>query len=571
MNTFLQRFAVAALVVCFLGFAPTDAQAAPKKALILYDYQATQPFGKLGKIYAIMLSNLLGHFKVQNEVYQVVLKPIQNYAAGEIDGTPGYDATFYIGSYYDNPLPPAFLSDVMATQRTVVWFKYNLWKLAWDPTFDFAGRYGLAFDGVRGLDAAPSPTSPNSSFFNTVLYKGQSLVKYYSYDPATNTVNADPEIGVTHVVDPAKAQPRVFVENGGTAEQVPYIVQAGNFWYVADVPFSYIGPRDRYLVICDVLHDILGVQQPESHLGLVRLEDVGALVDETAMKTLTDYLDTQQIPFSIAAIPFYRDPLGAYNGGTPQQIHFADPDALSLRNSLTYALARRGRIVMHGYTHQYNNVRNPHTGVSGDDFEFWNIVANTPVTGDSQARTRQRLTAGLAELSSASSTGEFAPFAWEVPHYHASPVASKTFATAKNALGQPLFPTTYHRVVYFTSDTGSLSNGEFLAGQFFPYVIYRDYYGQRILPEGLGNIEYDISSQCDPSSNVVYTADDLLLNANRALIVRDGSASFFFHPFWLEDLSGCGVPAGTGFADFKKVVEGVTALGYTWVDPSTVQ
>jgi uncharacterized protein YdaL len=47
--------------------------------------------------------------------------------------------------------------------------------------------------------------------------------------------------------------------------------------------------------------------------------------------------------------------------------------------------------------------------------------------------------------------------------------------------------------------------------------------------------------------------------------VRDGFASFFFHPFWLEpDL---GTP---GFSDFKKTMEGISALGFTWVAPSKV-
>ena len=73
-------------------------------------------------------------------------------------------------------------------------------------------------------------------------------------------------------------------------------MRSGNFWYVADMPFSYIGPRDRYLVFADLLHDMLGVQHAESHKALVRLEDVGAMVSVTAMKKLTDYLYAQAHP-----------------------------------------------------------------------------------------------------------------------------------------------------------------------------------------------------------------------------------------------------------------------------------
>jgi uncharacterized protein YdaL len=60
---------------------------------------------------------------------------------------------------------------------------------------------------------------------------------------------------------------------------------------------------------------------------------------------------------------------------------------------------------------------------------------------------------------------------------------------------------------------------------------------------------------------VVYTAQDILTNADYARVVRDGFASFFFHPFWLE----AGLPVTTGRADFRQVIDGIKAMGYTWV------
>ncbi|WP_273856086.1 DUF2334 domain-containing protein, partial [Serratia liquefaciens] len=80
------------------------------------------------------------------------------------------------------------------------------------------------------------------------------------------------------------------------------------FWYFADMPFSFIGPRDRYLVVCDMLHDILGTNAPTLHRAMVRLEDVNATTTVDSMKTLTDYMYGQKIPFSIATIPVYTDP-----------------------------------------------------------------------------------------------------------------------------------------------------------------------------------------------------------------------------------------------------------------------
>ena len=528
--------------------APKPALAVPARTLIVYDSTPSLPYDKLGKAYAIMLRNLLGHFATQ-----VDLLPVENYTAG---GHAPYQCIFYLGSLYDNAIPSAFLTDVTTqTSKTVVWFKYNLWKLAWDPAFNFVAQRGFNFSALRGLDGAPSASNPNPGFFDTVLYKGQSLVKFYSFDATTGSVFADPDVGVTQIVDTTKAQAFVTIRDSHTQEQVPYIVRSGNFWYFADLPFSYIGPRDRYLVMCDTLHDILNSQVPTLHRALVRLEDVAATVVPSTMRTLTNYLFSRRIPFAIAVIPFYRDPLGEYNGGVPEEIHFTN--ATDLLSSLQYAMARGGKIVMHGYTHQYDATPNPYSGVSADDFEFWNSVQNSPVAEDtSVAYTVGRLDAGLAELA----TRNIVPFAWETPHYQGSP--NHYTATRQR------FSKTYQRAVYYTSAGNQMNlnpadpHRDFAVGQFFPYIIESDYYGNRVLPENLGNIEYDISD-IDPSSNVVYTWQDLYTNAQYALVVRDGFASFFFHPFWLEQ--SLGLPA---FQDFQNLIQGITGLGYQWVDAS---
>lgn len=520
-------------------------QAAPR-TLVLYDAPPNTEFSKLGKAYAIMMRNLLGHFDSA-----VDLVPVDQYVAGQVNS---YDATFYLGSYYDNQVPAAFINDVKTTENTVVWFKYNLWQLDWDGTNEFRARYGMSYWGeLQGLNAIPTIQNPEPGFYDTINYKGLPFVKYYAYDAGSNTVAADPDVLIMHIDDPNKATEVVSMSNPKNGTQAPYVVRSGNFWYVADLPMSFIGPRDRYLVLTDLLHDMLGVNHAENHQAMVRLEDVSALVSTDTMQTLTDYLYQQQIPFSVATIPYYADPLGAYNGGVPMFVPMSQ--ATNLKTSLNYALARGGEIVMHGYTHQYSNMQNPHTGVSGDDYEFWNIVSNQPVPEDSLAWAQGRYAAGLLELSS----NGYAATAWEAPHYHGSALSSKAAAQT--------FAKTYQRVVYFTADTPNFNAGtnkDFWVGQMYPYAIKTDYYGQRVLPESLGNIEYDISD-IDPTSFYDYTWQDIVTNAEYVKVVRDGFASFFFHPFWLEpDL---GTP---GFEDFKKTIGGINNLGFTWTVPSQV-
>jgi hypothetical protein len=284
--------------------------AAPK-TLVLYDAPSGTPWDKLGFAYAIMLRNLLGHFDAQ-----VDLVPVQQYTAGRL---LDYTATFYLGSAYDHQIPAAFLADAAVAAKPVVWFKYNLWQLAGNAAYNFTPSTGIQSLGLRGLNAVPTAANTNPGFFDTVKYKNLDFVKYYNYDAVRNLVNADPDIGHVAVIDAAKAAVVVPVVNPKTSETAPYVVRAGNFWYVADLPFSFIGPRDRYLVFSDLLHDIMGSNHAQEHKGLIRLEDVGALVSVDAMKKLTDYMAAKRVPFSVAVIPRYVD--------GPQQGRRRDGDA----------------------------------------------------------------------------------------------------------------------------------------------------------------------------------------------------------------------------------------------------
>src|SRR5437763_15204704 len=242
---------VAGMMIAYVPQRSRSQAATPANpVLILYDSTNTQ-YGKLGFIYAIMLSNLLGHFQMKAD-----LVPVETYTAGQINA---HQATFYMGALYDNPLPVSFLADAAQTTKPLVWFKYNLWKLTWDAAYNFPATHGFNFLSLRGLNSTPSSSNPSPGFFDTITYKNKAMVKYYSYDAASNTVKADPDFGFVQITDATKATATVSAKNSGTQETAPYIVRSGNFWYFADLPLSFIGPRDRYLALCDILHDILGV------------------------------------------------------------------------------------------------------------------------------------------------------------------------------------------------------------------------------------------------------------------------------------------------------------------------
>ena len=481
----------------------------PGSVLVLYD--STSSYGWIGGLYARMLANLLGHFPLLP--YEIM--PVEDYRAGDVNRAR---ATFYFGSVYENPLPAAFRQDVLSTTNRVCWFKYNLWQLA-GPTFE--AKTGFRFNWL------------DWSGYSNIVYKGESFLKN----------QLDPELGYISVLNPKVASVRATAVKSGGAS-IPYVTVGGNFWYVADVPFGFISEEDRYIAFADLLHDILGIDHAPSKSALIRIEDVSPrMYDPATLRAVADLLYANNVPFSIALVPVYTDPAGYYNNGVPELHRISDvndPDSTDFMAALRYMMSRGGQLLIHGYTHQYSNIANPYTGCTGDDFEFWreNFNASTadpfdfdiyaPVPEDSAAWVLGRLNAAKQELADAS----LSSVGFEVPHYSASALDYQVIATN--------FPLTMHRALYF-DETGRI------AGQMFPYVIHRDIYGQRIIPENLGNIEpepwYDYP---------IRLPEDMIRAAKKNLVVRDGWASGYFHPFF--DLRY-----------LRDLVRNIKKLGYTYV------
>jgi uncharacterized protein YdaL len=481
------------------------------RTLVLYD--TTGPYGWLGEVYAAQTANLASHFG------SWTAHPVSGYAAGELSG---YTAVVYIGSTYDEPLPVAFLDDVLGTAVPVVWMYDNIWQLtARDP--GFTQTYGFTW---RQFDF---------SSVGEVRYKGTSLTRY-----AANGAGIMDDA----VSDPSRA--RVLadaVRADGTA--FPWAVRSRQLTYVGEIPYSYVSHDDRYLAFADLMFDALAPTTATRHRALVRIEDVGPTASPSDLKTVADYLSRRHVPFSVAVYPEYRDPLGAYTNGVPFVRRMRDaPEVVS---ALRYMVAKGGTLIMHGYTHQYDSTTNPYTGTSGDDFEFFRghvdaddyVRYDGPVAEDSASWAAGRIDAAYAEFAAA---GLARPTVFEFPHYAGS---VPDYLAVASGVG-----TRYDRGLYCP---GALSGGNVdytrIVGQFFPYSV-RDIYGSPVVPENLGNVAVQ-----EENHNPPRFPPDILASARRELVVRDGVASFFYHPY-----------LGTGY--LKQIVEGMQSLGYTFVPAS---
>src|SRR5438270_3514141 len=196
--------------------------------------------------------------------------------------------------------------------------------------------------------------------------------------------------------------------------------------YLGEIPFSYTNESDRAMIFADLLFDAIAPATQARHRALVRIEDVGPDADPRDLRAVADYLYGQGVPFSFGVYPSFRNPLGETrrNKGLPTSLEMKDSPGV--RDAIKYMISKGGTMVMHGWTHQYSNVRNPYDGISGDDFEFFrahvdavtnDVVYDGPVAEDSQTWAAGRITNSFNAFSAA---GLPAPAIFEFPHYAGS-------------------------------------------------------------------------------------------------------------------------------------------------------
>lgn len=485
--------------------------------LVLYD--ETGPYGWLGEVYAAQTANLVSHFGAWT------LHPVSGYQAGELSR---YSAVVYVGSTYDEPLPVAFLDDVLGTSLPVLWMYDNIWQLSARASAvgaDFQTRYGYMW---KQFDtSAVAEVRYNGATLTRDTINGSGIMDHVVTDASKVTVLGD------------------AVRPDGTT--FPWALKSANLTYLGEIPYAYVTHDDRYIAYADLLTGVLAPQTAERHRALVRIEDVGPDADPAELRAIADLLASKKAPFTVAVYPRYRDPKGALSGGQAQDYTLRQrPEVVK---ALKYMQSKGGTLLMHGYTHQLNSDNNPYDGVSGNDFEFYRahvddqdrVIYDGPVKGDSAAWATSRILASKLEFARA---GLSQPTIFEFPHYAAS---ATDYATVNS-----LFGVRYERGLYFPGTLkGKAADHSKLSGQFFPYAV-RDIYGSVVIPENIGNIEPEAYN-----THPVRLPADLVASAKRNLAVRDGVASFFYHPY-----------LGTEY--LKQTVEGIQGLGYTFVAASTM-
>ncbi len=463
------------LAMMVLFFLPHAAWAVPsKKTLILFDDKKGDDASRAG---ALQISNLLGHFNIPT--YMI---PVSLYEKGEIKK---YSFIMFAGCQASYDIPDDLITDILESKDRIFWIGNHIEQLLKKDT---EKKLGIEFvDKIEGV--------------SIVTYKGILLSKG---NPRLNEVKTDKKVKI-----------HAWAEKEG--RKFSYIMQNGNFWYIADVPFSYVDGADRYLAFCDILHDFFGEVHATKPMATVRIEDVNPSTKPERIKEIADMLFQMSVPFQISLVPLYVDP------STDQEIPLSSRPRLV--GALKYAVSKGGAIVLHGYSHQL-------TGVTTIDSEFWDTEAGKPVKDDSPKYVEKKLKGALEECFKCT----LFPLMWETPQYLASSLDYRIIARH--------FSTASERRIFLN---------QYYITQSFPFIIEKDIYGQRIIPEYLGYIPFnenegkeDVDAELEEGKKIVETAEKMKC-------LRDCVAGFVFHPFLDSSV-------------LKETVQSMKIKGFEFID-----
>lgn len=473
-----------------------------------------------GQVHAIMLKNLLGHFREAS----VSLRPAEGYRRGDLGAC---DRAAYVGTVWGARRPRAFLAEAGAGRGPFLWINYGLDALQNELGPErFLAKTGVLFERLRGFDPERGGEAV-PGFFRDIDYKGAVFVKKARREKDGRLLGSA-EISMLGVRDAAVL---AVARHSSGRESTAYATRKGGFFIVADNPFLYIHEQDRYLVLADLLFDFLGLK-PRERLrpAVVRLEDIHPEYDLRLFYRAVKALKRRGVPFAVSVIPKFVGKAGRPGGRDMAQRR-------AFLRALRYAQASGGTLLMHGFTHHQRDEPGCPSLGSAADYEFWDRCRDAPLRYDSEAFLRGRVAAAKALFQAAG----LSAVGWVTPHYAASPRDFRLFGR--------LFDRTVQRVCYFPD--GAQGPPAPYSSQFFPYTVYKDHYGQFVWPEDLGFVPM-------PGSDWGFeTPEDPAQSAARVAVVRDAWASFFWHP-QLAATDG-------GIERLESLVDAVRSRGFTFV------
>ena len=397
-----------------------------------------------------------------------------------------FDVLIYYATDYQQSPPPELIKDIFEgdgiTKKKVVWIGYHL-----DKVQAYLRLYGLSYGTLSTGNEA-----------GELLYL-DSGVGYDLLDPDRISVE---------VINDDLAHARATVDDGPiivSAKQTYYPEDGECFYFVGFHPTAYLAPFGAHLVFLDILNEVYGIERGK--IALVRLEDIHARTDPQELLSITSFLRSEGVPFTLALIPVYVG-----EDGVETRLSQDRDFRIMVKN----ALLDGGEFVLHGDTHRYD-------GVTAEDYEFWDEKSGAPVGGAEYAE--QRVADALMEVEFSGLRPYLA--GWETPHCKAGEKAYAVFER-------------YFKLMYEDP------HWEYDL-KFTPYPAETE--NNLYVPSNLGYVRVD-----SPDTDVSTILQEATLLAG----LRHGAlASFHYHPFM-------------GLERLRTIIQGLKEQGWTFKPVSSL-
>ncbi|HZG18038.1 MAG TPA: polysaccharide deacetylase family protein [Candidatus Bathyarchaeia archaeon] len=395
---------------------------------------------------------------------------------------------------------------------------------------DLAGVTHLVYYGGQDRQVPETLRTSLEQFPGSVLAIGentQGLGKRFAFLTVSGQV-------VVHKIDKASGMQQLLLDKNAIIHQVdrlqgetlqrgwkssysyPLYMRNGNTSYFASKilfnPFHY--------ALGDALHSFFGQTSQlheQKHSAYIRLEDVHPLSDPRLLQDVGNYLADQQIPFMIALIPVYTNPV------TLQTTHLKDsPELVKV---LRHLQSRGGSIVLHGYTHQYRSSE------TGEGFEFWDVKNNAPIAAPPEQK------GAPSERHHFASKEQYEAYQKQRAQFEENYITERLEKGKKELTDLGLIPLAFEAPHYTISQKGYE-----IVSHYFTYILGQAQLGDRdweimgvppyqtkptflkgmtLLPETAGYY--------DPSS--LSPTEDMIAAMEKARFVDDSVFGMFYHPY----------------------------------------
>ncbi|MGO5092780.1 DUF2334 domain-containing protein [Clostridium sp. LCP25S3_F10] len=468
------------LMVCFLLIISANCKVKgidniqKGKVLIVHDNFNSFSYDN-NIIYSV--KELLGAFNTEVKVMN-----LDNYKEKEIYN---YDYVFVIGIDEEINKKSFFIEDLRNYNKKICWIGKGI-----DIFLQNNPKYNMRYIGTKW-------DITETYYSNKKNMNISNMEKFY----------LDSNKGFT-VLKPYSKDTKIYAYLSNGKDYFPYIINEKNLWHVSQIDNSSV----IFFIFSDVLNDIFKVDKFREEKVFIRIEDVNPLMDMNKLKSIADFLYSEDIPFMISLVPAVIDTKTGYTTGISDKKEFIE--------TIKYMQKKGGAVILYGYTNQ-----NSKKEVIKEGYKFENQKESTPLNFDMEKYVYDKVGKNLDECVK----NQIYPLAFGAPHYDMDIREYKEFKK------------------YFSTYVGQYQNNDkrFIS-KAYPYILKDTETFNILIPENLGNM----------GKNNSLWLREIQENFRKISIVRGYTAGVFFNPYmdinYLKSLVDYFKSQNVNFLDLKE-------------------